>query len=274
MNYYYSDPQGNEIGPFPNEALKALWDSHSIPDTTLVRPEAGGPWTPVAELLKSGPRPASGPNQGQEVVEKAKSALKDALAAWGFLARNPVGGLPTAWEGLGPARAAAASYAMLGATFVLALGANIISRNPFRPQDAEGWFKWILAALIALSLLPAALVFGSKLLSKSSPTQGALLTAGSATLPWAVIILIHCLGNSLNENIPMGATLALVCVNALQVFIGLTRICKVSEGAASLLVPLALTLSIWGGRVIFLALCPPRLFSPENLQRQLQQIFQ
>src|SRR5215472_6608620 len=118
MNYWYADSQNNTVGPVPWEYVVEMVRNGELKADPMVVPEGSSEWHPLSfwgAQNKAGgsasPDQASMPADGTMVSPDARAAFK-------ILATNPVGGLSSAFEHLGPQRGMITGIAF-GAVFVL-----------------------------------------------------------------------------------------------------------------------------------------------------------
>ncbi len=253
INYHYLDAENREIGPVPVEALRALQAAGTLADSTLVRPESGGPWTPLANLI--GPAPAPGGAAASPAWQIAKVALGDAQLAIKHLWANPAAGLPEAWRVLGSKRALGAGLAMLAGTAILFMALVYLSPRFFliRPHDLTGFGKLLLVSCASLGVGAGAMIGAHKVLRSKAPWEGTVLVVGGLSLLWAVGLVAYVLVGADNFEAVAVVYTAVVCLNVLQIYIGLTQISGLREREATLAVPLVVLAGAWGAKIIFFA---------------------
>lgn len=186
---------------------------------------------------------------------KVATASKDALAAFKMFATNPVPGLSTTYESLGPARALGVGV-VFGAVFAVALLLGVYRFLPqwTRPQGIGGFFAVAVVAIVPyISLFAASFVVRTVFRGQGSWGSDGFL-AGAALLPFALVALLVALLGSGNAEVVAIVALFAVCLTILMLFAGLTRIQKTSERAATLAVPLMVMVSGWFSKIIYTAL--------------------
>jgi len=199
---------------------------------------------------------------GDQVSRATKEASQDALAAFVTMLRNPVGGLPTAFEQLGPTRAMAAGIVfcvvfaasffigvqLLGTTFVTALLAM---------SNQGGAIAFVKVFLLSL-LSPIGIVAGCAatraMFHGEEGYQSDLFIGGAALLPLAVFLLLAGLLQSGNAGVVLTLLIFAMCTTVLMLYSGSTRLHRVPEAAATIAVPIILVLCIWITKIIAVAL--------------------
>jgi hypothetical protein len=174
-------------------------------------------------------------------AEAMKGAGKDALEAFMMFAKNPVPGLPKAFESLGAARALGAGlgFGIVSALcFVIGL---VISLHGFPPMSI--FFKILLCAIVPYASLVggcfgANLVFGGK-----GSIQHACFIAGAASLPFAIMFLAAGIFGS--GNVTYFLSIFALSTSILLLFSGCVRILFMSEGAATIALPLMIIVTAW-----------------------------
>lgn len=255
MVYYYLDAQNREIGPVPIDALRALRSAGSLADATLVRPEAGGPWSALSTVIGVTPSPASSSAPPSPALQAVSAGIADARVALSHLAINPAAGLPAAWQSLGPKRAVTAGVTLLAGTAALFLALVYFSQSFawIRPGDSSGFLKLLFASAASLGVWTMALIGAQKVLGGAPGLEGAVLVTGSLSLLWVLGLLAYVLLGWRNFEALSVVVVAIGCVNVLQLFIGLTRVLGVREREATLAIPLVIIAGVWGTKIIFTA---------------------
>jgi len=256
MNYYYLDVQSREIGPVPIDALRVLRTAGSLTDATLVRPELGGPWAALSTVIGVTPPRASASDSPSPTFQAVSAGITDARAALSHLMVNPAAGLPAAWQSLGPKRAAAAGVTLLASAAALFLVLVYLSHGfiLIRPGDFSGFLKLLFATVASLGVWTLALVGAQKVLGGAPGFEGNVLVTGSLSLLWVLGLLAYALLGWRNFEVLGVVVVAIVCVNVLQLFIGLTRVSGVRDREATFAVPLVIIVGAWGTKIIFTAI--------------------
>lgn len=195
------------------------------------------------------------PNPSSVAAERVKAASKDALRAFKQFASNPVGGLSVAFESLGQARALAVGITF-GAAFALCLlfAAYRVLPAWGRPQGFTGFIKILVVAVVPFVSLFGATVAARKAFRAEGGFGHDSFIAGASSLPFGCLALFAAILGLGNIEVIALFTLFAVCLTILMLFVGLTRICNMSERAATLAVPLMLIASTWLTKVIYAAL--------------------
>jgi len=194
------------------------------------------------------------PNPADVAAHKAKAVSKDAWQAFKLLASNPVGGLSVAFESLGQARALCVGIAF-GAAFALCVsfGVYLLFTEWGRPPGFTGFIKILVYAVLPFVSLFGASVVGRKVCRGEGLLGHDCFIAGASLLPFGFIALLAGILGLGNIEVVVVFTLFAVCLTILMLFAGLTRICKTSERAATLAVPLMLIASAWLSKIIYAA---------------------
>jgi len=284
--YYYADATNQAIGPYPLSELQALARAGMITPTTHVIENGGSTWRVWADIEtehRPGGTEAVAGNQaalycqkcgkglpiglktcsncGAPVVfvdyaalaaDKIKSASTDALHAFKLFALNPVGGLSGAFESLGPARALGVGivFGLASALCGLFLMYNILPTWS-KPEGIAGFLK-----ILALSLVPFISLFAAHFIARMAfKGKGAaghdVFVTGACLLPWGVVALLAGILGLANIEVIIAAAVFAVCLTILMLHVGLTRICHISERAATLAIPLILLASGWLSKIIY-----------------------
>jgi GYF domain 2 len=248
MKYYYASPDNKTAGPVTVEEIQAMIKSGALKADPMVVPEGSSDWRPLSAHLagtsNGAPPPPPPASHGSMAADKALSASKDALTAFKILATNPVGGLPTAYESLGPSRAfgAGIAFGALSAILLLLVAYRVTSLFGFT-HSIDFFFKALLFSLVPFfSLWGASIATRMAFRGQGGFAQDCFI-AGAAMLP---IVLAGLIAFILGPNNPNAVTAVFVfalCLMVLMLFSGLTRISKISEQAASFAVPIVILIA-------------------------------
>lgn len=212
----------------------------------------------------SGSPPQKGPDPIAVAVENIKAATKDAWNALKLLAFDPVGRLPQAFEGLGQVRALRVGVAF-GLIFALCLALaaqRLLSALGILTSALDihqgmtrsmGIIKSTLFCLIPFFACWAALSVTRVVLKGVGGWGHDAFIAGASLLPLGFVALIGTVLGVANLEIISVLFLAAICASILMLFTGLTRICKVSDRAATLGIPCILIVTAWLSKVILAA---------------------
>jgi len=195
------------------------------------------------------------PNPASIAADKVGAASKDALQAFKMFASNPVAGLSVAFESLGPARALGVGITF-GALFSLCVlfGIYRVLGEWGRPQGFSGFIKILVVAVVPFISLFVASVLGRKAFRGEGGFGHDSFIAGASLLPFGFVALLAVILGVGNMEVIAVFTLFAVCLTILMLFAGLTRICKLSEQAATVAVPLMLIASAWLSKIIYTAM--------------------
>jgi len=195
------------------------------------------------------------PNPAGVAAEKIKAASSDAWEALKLFALNPVAGLSVAFDSLGQARAFGVGIAF-GATFALCvvLAAYRLLPEWGRPHGFTGFIKILVVAVVPVISLFGANVVARKAFRGKGGFGHDSFISGASLLPLGCVNLLAAILGFGNIEVIALFTLFAICLTILMLFAGLTRICKTSERAATLAVPLVLIVSAWLSKVIYAAL--------------------
>jgi hypothetical protein len=213
--------------------------------------------TAIPDLSKTCPSCANPVGESHPASARAKEAGQDALRAARTIAKNPVGGLATAIDALGPTRST-------GAGVVMALafaGCVLAAVYKTTPMDVvapgfEGFLKALLVALVPAATLTVALVLIRTVLRGRGSAGTDLMIASAGLLPiGALMLLIALLGVANAEAILIVVCFA-ICLHIQMLFAGLTRVSGLSDLRASLAVPTAVLLMLWLTKVVYASAIP------------------
>jgi hypothetical protein len=187
------------------------------------------------------------------------------------IARNPVGRLADAYTGLGKQRAmivgiaGAVLFVVCAAlcAYLLPSTAGFMSGEPVYGSGGRGSarvetptleLKNLVKITVAAAMLPVGIFLGSlgcrKLFRSEGAWEGDLFLAGLALVPSAVWLLLATIGIRFLE-IHLVLIVFAECLSILVLYAGCTRIHKMSDGAATLSVPMMILLSILIEDVMF-----------------------
>lgn len=204
----------------------------------------------------------------KEFANTAKASSKDALEAFLIFAKNPVGGILEAFEGLGSKRAMSAGifFAIIFDLCVI-IGMYLILRKISgmfgafaSPKNSVGggggtslWqlLKFLITGFVPLVSITIASTLSRKIFRGEGSMEGDIFIAGAALLPLgALILLLGLLGWGNIEIIAIIGIIAL-CYTILILYSGCTKISKISDSASALAISAMLILSIWVTKIIF-----------------------
>ncbi len=180
-------------------------------------------------------------------------ALKDAVAALGRLARNPVGSLAPTYEELGPARALAVG-AVFAAVFAFGSALGVKALLPgWLGLGVDDFLGMLLLSLVPPVALTLTAVAARVFIGRSGTLAGDAFYAGASLLPVGLATLAVGVLSISNANVTGLLMVTGLCVCVLMLFGGTTRLTRLSEGMAVLAVPVMLLITAWVSRSIGMA---------------------
>ncbi|MBV9959658.1 MAG: hypothetical protein JO360_14640 [Acidobacteria bacterium] len=200
-----------------------------------------------------------------ELSTKVKTASKDAKEAFKTFATNPVGGLPVAFESLGPSRAIGVGIVFGGVSILcMFLGIYISLPSFIRPDFGDSLKFFFFGAVPFVSILLAS-AGTRKVFGGAGSIGGDSLIAGASLLPLGFLVLISGVLGLANVEIWVFLFAFVLCYTILMLYTGCTRISGVAESKAAFAVPVMIILSGWLTKIIFGAMLPSFMPSPTKL---------
>ena len=185
---------------------------------------------------------AGAASTGEQARKAAQKAGEDALTALKTLVANPVGGLASAYEQLGPKQSLQVG-AVFGVSFSILLVLGMVISSGF---EAEPFFKMLFLSLS----FPAGMMGGAALtraiFGGKENFESDVFIGGAASLPIALFMLVGSILSKTLAKHPgfmMILLLFFFSTTVLMLYSGSTRIHKISEAVASLAVPLTITIA-------------------------------
>jgi hypothetical protein len=189
----------------------------------------------------------------RQAKEVALVAGTDALKAFKALAKNPVGGLRTAYESLGPTRAMQVGI-LFAILFVLC--AVICSHSLMSGIGGYGspvQFSWSIGTIIKVIILAcvpfASAVGGFAAVRAIFKGRGSIhsdiFVAGACLLPLVILILAGAILGSPNFEVILAVEVFAVTTTVLILYSGCTTLQGIPEAAATLAVPLMIIAALW-----------------------------
>lgn len=190
-----------------------------------------------------------------EVGDKVKAASKDAAEAFKVFATNPVGGLPTAFESLGEARAIAAGI-VFAAIFDLCvfLGTYMVLPPWGRPAGLVGFIKVLIFGAVPFVVLVGASALARRMFGGEGSVGGDSFIAGASLLPFGFVVLLSGIFGMSNFEVIIVLGVFALCYTILMLYTGCTRISKISESRSALAVPIMVIMSGWLAKILFTAM--------------------
>lgn len=174
-----------------------------------------------------------------EAIDKAKTVSKDATDALKIFVLNPVGGLAEAFDFLGEKKAFGVGLAF-GVVFTLCVVIGTYSFLPAwgRPNGLGGFVKILLGAVIPfLGLWGANCIVRAAFQGVGSAGHDSFV-AGATLLPLGFAVLLSGVLGFMNFEVILGLFIFAVSFAILMLFVGLTRVCNLSERLATYAVPI------------------------------------
>jgi hypothetical protein len=219
------------------------------------------------------PEPTRDTTQVEVFAQQAKVAAmaagSDALKAFKVMAKNPVGGLCTAYENLGDNRSMAVGifFAVLYALVFIFAGRATVSAtsaqnsamhiyssrtvsgsNGFTnfnsdTKESGSSFIGMLFKLILLGALPFGVAVGGFAAVRAMfKGQGTIFSdmfvAGASLVPWAIFLVAAWVLGMLNMEIILAIGLFAMTTSVLILYSGFTTLQRVPEAAATIAIPL------------------------------------
>lgn len=194
-------------------------------------------------------------NRSSEVGVKVKAASKDAADAFKIFATNPVGGLPTAFESLGEARAIAVGIVFAVIFDLCVFLGTYLALPPWgRPEGLIGFIKILIFGAIPFVILVGTGALARRIFGGEGSVGGDSFIAGAALLPFGIVVLLSGILGMGNFEIIIVLGVFALCYTILMLYTGCTRISKVPESRAALAVPIMVIMSGWLAKILFTAM--------------------
>jgi hypothetical protein len=205
------------------------------------------------------PRPQP---QGQPAeAGRFKTASADAVEALKLFTKNPVGGLPAAYERLNEPRAIGVGIAF-AVIYLLCWLAFLYIAFDTRPEGIEGIVKFILGGAVPFAGFWGASALARKIFNGTGSMGGDCFIAGAALLPLGFYIVLAGILGINNATVIVALGVFALVFTILILFTGCTRISKISEEKSALAVPVMLLVSAWLMDIIYNALFGAKLLGP------------
>lgn len=199
--------------------------------------------------------PVAHPAAAPAPSEKVKAASQDAWQALKTFGGNPVGGLSHAFESLGPSRAFSVGI-IFGIAFALCIAVGAYSLPPFfgRPQRFTGFIQILVVAMVPFVSLFGASAIARKMFRGEGSLGYDSFVAGASLLPYGCVAVVGAILGTGNIEVIAVFMLFALCLNILMLFASLTRICKMSDQAATIAIPLMLLACTYLSKIIYCAM--------------------
>ena len=217
-------------------------------------------------IAMSEPCPKCGRQQPRaaaaELGKQLGASSRDAAHAVKTLVVDPVAGLGSAFDALGPTRARSAGLALcfafaLAAAFGVTLAARQSLEGLMELSSASG-LELFFKALLGFLVLPAALAAAGygirRVLGGKESVAADIFTAGAALTPLGLTILASGLLGLGNFEVVLLLLLISWSYLVLMLYTGLTRLGGLSGRAGAPAVPVLLVVAAWLSKVVFAAL--------------------
>lgn len=255
--WYFTRNEKQE-GPFDDQAISAVLANGTIVRETLVWRDGMADWMPLhrtdlAQLLPQHNGPPPVPKAEPSVaVTRLRDAAINAWRSFKILASDPVAKLSLAFETLGPTNALGAGI-IFGMVFDLcALFAFYrVIPDIIEPHGIGAFFKLFLFGVVPFISLVGAITIGRMTFRGKGQLGHNCFLAGVSLLPLGVVLLLTGILGPANLEVIAVLALGALCLTILLLFVGMSRICNISERAATIAVPLMLISSVWLSKIIY-----------------------
>lgn len=186
---------------------------------------------------------------------KLKVACQDAQRSLTQLAQNPVGSLSTVFESLGQSRAMGVGIAF-GVLFAFCIAFSLYRLVP-NYGESHGFGRFmeflLVAAVPFIGLAAASFCIQSACRSVGGAAAAAFI-AGSALLPFGLVAVLAAILGLANMEVVGVAAFFCCCLSIVMLFVSLTRICAISDRAATISLPVMLLAAAWLSKIMYTAM--------------------
>lgn len=186
-------------------------------------------------------------------ASRFKTASADAVEALKLFTKNPVGGLPAAYERLNEPRAIGVGIAFAVIYLLCWLAALYIAAD-VRPTGIDGLIKFLLSGAVPFISFLGASALARKIFNGTGSLGGDCFIAGAALLPLGLWVLLSSILGFTNFEVIAALGVFALVFTILLLFTGCTRISKISEEKSALAVPVMLLVSFWLMKIIYSSL--------------------
>lgn len=193
------------------------------------------------------------PSPSPQIGNLLKVRCQDAFCALKIVAANPVGGLPVAFQSTEKRRAME-----VGIVFAVVFEiCAVIGLDLALPRWGGGPSFADVLKLLILGLVPFAAIAGACTLARrvlatgGGGTESDIFIAGTAVLPFGVVLLITGIVGFSNFGVIAIAAAFANAYSILILFAGCTRISGISEQHAAPAVPVILLITAWISKILF-----------------------
>ncbi len=221
---------------------------HSMAESASACAHCNTPFsTPAFAVTGSGT--TAGGAAFASVAGTVKEAWGGAVRTLLGIAADPVGRLGPAYEAIGPAQAkrTGLSYAVLSIACFLSGGYMLL---PFRDGlfdflGIKGTLQALLFACVPFFVAALGSFAGRKLGGGRGGLDADCFVAGSALVPVSLAMLLCGMLGYESPKLMLAIAVLAGCTCTLMLFAGYTRVSKISERLATLLIPLVVMLALW-----------------------------
>jgi len=199
---------------------------------------------------------SAAPSPSPQIGNLLKARCQDAFQAMKIVAANPVGGLPGAFQSTEKRKAMEVGIAFAVVFEICAvIGLDLALPHWAGGPNFADVLKLLILGLVPFGALAGACALARKVLGASGgSTESDVFIAGTAVLPFGVVLLITgIVGFSNFEVIAIAAAFA-NAYSILILFSGCTRISGISEQRAAPAVPVILLITAWISKILFSAM--------------------
>lgn len=203
---------------------------------------------------------ATGPARGApQVTAKVKEASKDATQSFRIFATNPVGGLPEAFENLGPSRAMGVGIVFAAFSILCVFIGRYVTLSTFEKPDFFTSLQILIFGAVPFVSLLAASAATRKVFRGEGSFGGDSLIAGASLLPFGFFVLVFSVLGIVNREILALLFIFALCYGILMLYTGVTRISSVAESRAAFAVPVMIIVSCWLTKILVGGIVPSLL---------------
>jgi hypothetical protein len=191
-----------------------------------------------------------------QISELVRARFHDALEAVKTIAANPVGGLPIAFQTFQKRQAMEVGI-YFGLAFEICAVVGLYLVLP-RWAGSPGFSD--ISKIFVLGLVPFAATAGACALARgtlsasSGHLEGDIFIAGSAVLPFGLVVFLAGILGPANFEIVAVACVFSLSYSILILYAGCTRISGISEERAVLAVPAIVLIAGWFSKILFAAM--------------------
>ena len=191
-----------------------------------------------------------------QAVENAKVASRDAWGAFKLLAVNPVAGMPSAFERVGVSRALGVGiiFGVVSAVLISFAASSMFEGVFFEKTTVKIFFNLFVISIVPFVSLTAATMMARAVCKGEGSLGHACFVVGASLLPVSILLFLARFIGLGNSEVIGVLALAAACHTLLMLFIGLTRILKISERGASIALPVLLIVAAWVSKIVYTAL--------------------